>query len=460
VISGRAWLTAAGSEVVSCYDTLTYPFGDIFRYHMVSPRAAVVPSTGQRLKSQSASTPGWLVCPILPASHQPARPPRLLQFASAKAHTGREALDTARIRASFDRIIVPQAEQVARFFYADLFHRHPDVRDMFPIGMADQVKHLTAALAEIIRAVENPDRLAEFLQALGRDHRKFAALPAHYEAVGVSLLSTLRYFAAEHWTDDLGRDWAEAYQLIAKIMTDAAAADAHNPPWWEGEVISSERRGDEISILQVRVDPAMRWIAGQSVAVQLPLAVPRLWRFYSIANAPGGNGDGILEFHVRFTGLVSAALTRKNVTGTAVRTGPPVGSLVWQDTGRDVVMIGGSTGLAPLKAILGHIAALAAPAVPPRVDLVFAARDTDGLYDLDALHKLAEQYDWLTVIPVVTSETPLAEVLAAGQWAGRDCYTAGPSRMTAAVRHQLAGVVTQIRVEDFGWDILDGGEQR
>jgi NAD(P)H-flavin reductase/hemoglobin-like flavoprotein len=357
-------------------------------------------------------------------------------------------LDTARIRASFDHI-APQASQFAQWFYAHLFTCHPETRQMFPVSMDAQVRHLTAALAEIVRSVENPAALTAFLQDLGRDHRKFRAQPAHYEAVGGSLLAALEYFSAEHWNAALAADWAEAYQLIAQVMMGAAAADEkQNPPWWDGEVIAAQRRAFDISALQVRVTPAMDWVAGQSVAVEVPEMCPRLWRYYSIAIPP--RPDGMLEFHVRLTGPVSAALTRGDVTGTVIRTGPPVGTLTWQDTGRDVLMAAGSTGLAPLKAILGQIATLPAP---PLVDVVFAARDADGLYDLPALDKLAAQHQWLSVTPVVTRENPLADVIGARQWAGRDCYVAGPSGMTAAVARQLAGAgAAQVLTEDFGWD--------
>ena len=49
-------------------------------------------------------------------------------------------------------------------------------------------------------------------------------------------------------------------------------------------------------------------------------------------------------------------------------------------------MVAGSTGLAPLKAMLEQLAALPEP---PGVHLFFGSRTADGLYDLPSLEKLA-----------------------------------------------------------------------
>src|SRR6185437_1820053 len=46
------------------------------------------------------------------------------------------------------------------------------------------------ALGRIIADISNHDALVLFLQGLGRDHRKFGTLAAHYPAVGASLLAT------------------------------------------------------------------------------------------------------------------------------------------------------------------------------------------------------------------------------------------------------------------------------
>src|SRR5215469_2240139 len=133
-------------------------------------------------------------------------------------------LDVARLRENFAHVAA-HGDEVPLFFYSDLFIRHPEVRDMFPISMQAQRGHLVDALVKIVSCVDNSGDLTTFLEALGRDHRKFGAIPDHYEAVGASLLATLEYFSGPSWTPELKSDWAAAYDLIGSVMIAAARAD-------------------------------------------------------------------------------------------------------------------------------------------------------------------------------------------------------------------------------------------
>jgi NAD(P)H-flavin reductase len=136
---------------------------------------------------------------------------------------------------------------------------------------------------------------------------------------------------------------------------------------------------------------------------------------------------------------------------------------------RDVLLVAGSTGLAPLKAILEQIARRP---VPPRVHLFFGARTRDGLFDLEHLAKLAGGFPWLTVVPAVSDEPGghgfstflqsgdgdvehgnLSDVVARrGPWDGHDAYVCGPSAMVGHTVEQLTrlGVPRdRIRLETF-----------
>jgi NAD(P)H-flavin reductase len=223
-------------------------------------------------------------------------------------------------------------------------------------------------------------------------------------------------------------------------------------------VVTSERKAFDISVLTVQPEPRLDYLPGQSVAIESP-ARPRLWRYYSMANAP--RADGSVEFHIRLIdgGAVSMALTTHTASGTELRIGPPVGSLRLDlASGREILMIAGSTGLAPLKAMVEQLAGLPRP---PAVHLFFGARAADGLYDLPRLEQIAARHPWLTVVPVVSSErsprhngTLTDTVMRSGNWSGHDAYLAGPTEMVqdSAARLAAAGMpVVQIHVEDFGW---------
>jgi NAD(P)H-flavin reductase/hemoglobin-like flavoprotein len=369
-------------------------------------------------------------------------------------------LDVARLRESFGRVAM-HGDEVPLYFYSDLFLKHPDLRDMFPISMQSQRGHLVDALVKVVSQVDNVQELTAFLRGLGRDHRKFGVITEHYEAVGSSLLAMLERFSGPTWTPELAADWNAAYELIASVMTSAARTDEQLfPPWWRGTVVAHERRSFNVSVLSVRPEPRMDYLPGQSVAIETP-SRPKLWRYYSIANAP--RPDGLLEFHVRLIdgGAVSMALTSDAIAGTELRLGPAVGALTLSQpvSSRDLLLVAGSTGLAPLKAILEQVASLTQP---PQVQLFFGARNAHGLYDLDSLEKMAAQHPWLTVIPAVsadarfTGETgDLPDVVARkGDWSGYDAYLAGPTEMVreTVARLTAAGMARdQIRTEDFGW---------
>jgi NAD(P)H-flavin reductase len=373
-------------------------------------------------------------------------------------------LDPERLKASFARVAA-HGDEVALFFYSHLFLGHPEVRGMFPVSMSAQRDRLLAALGRIVAEAADADRLVPFLQGLGRDHRKFGTIAAHYPAVGESLLATLAYFSGSAWTPDLAREWTEAYTLIARIMTEAAAADERQdqPAWWDAVVIGHERRTLDVSVLRVAPQHHLPFVPGQSVAVQCQQR-PRIWRYYSPANAP--RDDGTVDFHVRLIdgGSVSPALARLAGVGTRLRLGAPVGALRL-DVGsrRDVLLVAGGTGLAPLKAIAEHAAMLQNP---PRVHVVFGARSGAELYDLAAIEKLAARWPWLTVTPVVShdprfpgeqgtvADAVVRRFVATPQHAARyDAYVCGSTAMVEATagRLQSAGMPReQIFIEDFG----------
>ncbi|HET9897492.1 MAG TPA: globin domain-containing protein [Streptosporangiaceae bacterium] len=369
-------------------------------------------------------------------------------------------MDTARLRENFAHVMM-HGDELPLFFYADLFIKHPELREMFPVSMTAQRGHFVEALGKIVSHVDKIDEFTAFLQGLGRDHRKFGAVVEHYDVVGGSLLATLEHFSGPAWTPDLATDWRAAYKLIGSVMIEAALADEKvRPPWWRGTVVAREQRAFDICVLFIRPESPLDYLPGQSVAIETP-SRPKLWRYYSMANAP--RPDGLLEFHIRLIdgGAVSMALTSSSITDTEVRLGAPIGVLTLDLplSGRDLLLVAGSTGLAPLKAIVEQIAGLQQQ---PKVALFFGARTEEGLYDLDSLEKMAAQHPWLTVTPVVSSNPKFAgetgnlpDVVARyGDWSQHEAYIAGPTEMVreAVARLTSSGLAQeQIHIEDFGW---------
>jgi NAD(P)H-flavin reductase/hemoglobin-like flavoprotein len=337
-----------------------------------------------------------------------------------------------------------RAADLANYFYARIFLTDPNLRDLFPVDMSSQRSRLLTALVSSVQLIDDPDRFGEYLRTLGRDHRKFQVAPEHYSVVGAALLDTLRVYAGPRWTVEYDQAWRDAYDAMATAMLNGAEADP-NPPFWHAEVRSHERRGRDMAVFTcVPLDP-VPFTAGQYVSLECQYQ-PRLWRTYSMANAP--REDGSLEFHVRATaaGWVSAALVRRLRTRDMIRLGPAMGSMTLdQKSTRDMVCVAGGTGLAPIKALVDELTRYNRTRW---VHVFFGARDRDDLYDLPALSRLAGRYPWLSVVPAC-SEDPtyfgeqglVNEVVERfGPWRDHDFFVCGSPAMVRATLGTLAGM--------------------
>lgn len=349
----------------------------------------------------------------------------------------------ALIRASFE-LVAPRAPELARHFYATLFSRAPETRDLFPVNMEVQRSRLLRALVHVVQMVDRPDELVPFLEQLGRDHRKFGVLAGHYDAVGAALLSTIETFAGDAWTPQVAEAWTSAYGTVAGAMRAAAEAD-RGPATWLGRVVEHRRVDWDLAVITVATGEPVPYRAGQYVSVETPQR-PRLWRYLSPANAP--RDDGRLEFHVRAVpgGWVSRALVAHSRVGDAWRIGPPMGRMqVDRTSGREVLMVAGGTGTAPVRALLED---LARGDAQPRTQVFVGGRTWDDIYDFGALRRLSYSCPWLDVVPVVERDDTgeggaelgtLADVVTRyGAWADHDVTVCGsPAMIRATVSRML-----------------------
>ena len=363
------------------------------------------------------------------------------------------------IRASF-AVVEPQMDDLGRYFYATLFQIAPQTRDLFPVNMEVQRSRLLRALVHVVQMVDQPDDLTPFLEQLGRDHRKFGVLAQHYDAVGASLLGTISHHAGAAWTPEVQKAWSEAYAIVAAAMVSAAQAD-RGPASWLGRVVDHRRVGWDLAVITLQTSEPIPYRAGQYLSVETPQR-PRLWRYLSPANAP--RDDGILEFHVRAVdgGWVSRAIVAHSRIGDTWRIGPPMGRMhVEPGTGRDLLMVTGGTGMAPIKALLED---LATRPEQPHTQVFVGGRTWDDLYDFPNLRRLSYSNTWLDVIPVVEKDEggsgaergTLADVVTRyGAWADHDVLVCGsPAMIRSTVSRMLvAGTpLDRIRYDPFTMD--------
>lgn len=337
--------------------------------------------------------------------------------------------------------VAPVADKVTSYFYAMLFVRHPDLRSLFPPAMDAQRDRLLKALLTAAEHIDNTPVLVEYLQNLGRGHRKYGTRAEHYPAVGECLIGALSKYADSVWEAETEAAWVRTYTTISQVMIDAAAADElRAPAWWYAEVVSHDLRTPDVAVLTVRPNQPYPFLAGQYTSVETPWW-PRIWRHYSFASAP--RSDGLLTFHVKAVpaGWVSNALVHRARPGDVIRLGPPAGSMTVDHT-RDsgLLCLGGGTGIAPIKALVEDVAEHGSRRP---VEVFYGARSDHDLYDIDTMLRLQQSHPWLEVRPVVDRHGLLQlpdAIRAFGPWTEYDAYVSGPPGMIRSGVDALRGV--------------------
>jgi NAD(P)H-flavin reductase/hemoglobin-like flavoprotein len=326
------------------------------------------------------------------------------------------------------------------YFFARLFVASPPVRALFPLSMARTRVGVYLALTKLIGNLDDPDATRRALSKLGGDHRMFGVMDKHYQPFFDALLATVEHAAGTAWTTQAHAAWRCASGYFLTCMAAGAAQDARqHPAWWLGEIVQHDQRTPTIAVLTIRPDRPLDYRPGQYVPVQVP-QWPRVWRSYSVANAP--TGSGLIDLHVRAVpgGMVSTALVSRCGAGDMIVLGAPRGELAGAaDAGRSLLCVAGGTGLAPVKAIIESVIG-AAPGRPRSVCLYFGVRRRHDLYDTRDLEALQLGCPLLEVISVVEHDL-LAAVLAHPSFRDTDVCVSGPAGLVRATARALAGLV-------------------
>lgn len=366
----------------------------------------------------------------------------------------REALMTVRAAVDPDR----GGDGVISRFYTRWFATDLSARDLFPPDLAAQRTAFGQALSWVLG--EFIDQRAEepvaFLAQLGRDHRKYGVAPQHYVALHDALLATLRAELGDRWDARVAEAATHAVDLIVGVMRGAADSE-QTPPYVDGTVVEHLRVSRDVSVVRLQLDQALSYHAGQYVAVQVP-QWPRRWRHLS-PSMPA-DATGAIEFHIRSVsgGMVSTAIVNQTMSGDRWRLSNPHGGMNVSRSDGDVLMVAGSTGLAPLRALLMN---LCREAENPRVHLFFGGRYPCDLYDLRTLWEIAATNPWLSVTPVseYSTDPPWAAdypdvqpprglhvrqtgllpdvVTSYGSWSDRQILVCGGPKMVAATKAAL-----------------------
>ena len=127
----------------------------------------------------------------------------------------------ARLKSSHAQVSAEPRALAARF-YQELFTAAPALRPLFPADMTSLQGHFEAALALVIRNLEDMSALQESLRDLGAQHVHWGAKPRDYFTVRDAIVRAIRS-ASTSWSEELEADWRRAITAIAVPMLQGAA---------------------------------------------------------------------------------------------------------------------------------------------------------------------------------------------------------------------------------------------
>lgn len=337
------------------------------------------------------------------------------------------------LHAAFEQQGVPDTEDLVRRFFTRWFALDDSARELFPADLAGQRAAFAHAMDWVYGELvaQRAQTLVTFLAQLGRDHRKYGVTQHHYDTAGQVLYATLRDGLADDWTAAVDGAARESLHLIIGVMSGAADAE-EGPAWWDGTVVEHLRVSRDLGVVRMQLDHPLPYHPGQYVKIEVPQC-PRQWRY--LTPAMPADETGAIEFHVRAVagGMVSTAIVNETRPGDRWRLSSPHGGMHVDRDGGDVLMVAGSTGLAPLRAIIMDLCRWA---VNPRVHLFFGGRYPCELYDLGVLWQIAAHNPWLSV-------TPVSEYSGDPGWAGDYPDVTPPRGLHLRQTGRLPEVVTR-----------------
>jgi hemoglobin-like flavoprotein len=126
-----------------------------------------------------------------------------------------------RLRSSFAQVST-EPRALATRFYHELFTTAPALRSLFPEDMTSLQGHFEAALALVVKNLEDMSALQDSLRDLGVQHVHWGAKPQDYFLVREALVRAIRS-ASISWNDEIEGDWRRAITAIAVPMLQGAA---------------------------------------------------------------------------------------------------------------------------------------------------------------------------------------------------------------------------------------------
>ncbi|MBY5364435.1 hemin receptor [Rhizobium leguminosarum] len=125
------------------------------------------------------------------------------------------------VQESFAKL-APRADQVGLIFYDRLFEIFPEVRPLFAEDIRPQSRKLVQMLAVVVNGLQKLEAILPAVKELARRHKGYGVVEDHYNAVGLTLIWTLRRGLGDDFTPEVECAWNEAFGVLSGAMIAAA----------------------------------------------------------------------------------------------------------------------------------------------------------------------------------------------------------------------------------------------
>ena len=126
-----------------------------------------------------------------------------------------------RVKSSYTAV-ASQPRRLASRFYLELFAAAPNLRPLFPTELTSLQGHFEAAVALVVRNLDDMKVLEQPLRELGAQHVHWGARPEDYVTAREALIAAIRSLSAE-WDSALEAHWRSAITAIVVPMLQGAA---------------------------------------------------------------------------------------------------------------------------------------------------------------------------------------------------------------------------------------------
>ncbi|VCU71044.1 CDP-6-deoxy-L-threo-D-glycero-4-hexulose-3-dehydrase reductase [Pigmentiphaga humi] len=200
------------------------------------------------------------------------------------------------------------------------------------------------------------------------------------------------------------------------IIEVAEAPRSFDPVTLPARIASLSRPAPDVAVARLRLpmNKKLMLLPGQFIEILLGDGQRRS---YSVANAPGPQGTGEIELHIRrvpngsFTTQVFETLKAQDM----VRFEGPFGSFYLRESDRPIIMLASGTGFAPIQAIIQSLLQRQEQGSGdlPSIRIYWGGRRRADLYAADRAENWAGLHPRIQFVPV------LSEPAADCSWTGR-----------------------------------------